>query len=356
MSYAIVSRYRAFLLRSLLAMLAAAVMFPSARGGPLDHWTVTPAPPPPHSTQPASTSNNKGIAFGNGQFVIFGEGETHSSTDGIHWTTEFTNTCHHGVAFGNGRFVAVGADTRTSTTGSGWTNIRPQIYSGSTIWLRAIAFGEHKGRSLFIAVGDTGQILTSSNGIAWTKRNPGAIVPNPQPYLQAVAYGKGRFVAVGDNSTIITSDNGGFTWTQRGIGTVNGTFAGVAYGNNKFVVVDAGALFESADGTTWSAPIPVTGMKLSGIGYTDLPPKTFVAVGLTTGTVAHPPSAILASINGGPWTLKPAPTFTELRDVEYGLNMLVAVGQGGAILHSDKIPPPGKPPCIPSSRKPFGCK
>ena len=57
---------------------------------------------------------------------------------------------------------------------------------------------------LFIAVGASGTLLTSSNGTTWTAQTSGT-----SNYLRAVAYdGSSTLVAVGYSGTILTSSDG----------------------------------------------------------------------------------------------------------------------------------------------------
>ena len=53
---------------------------------------------------------------------------------------------------------------------------------------------------LFVAVGDNGTILTSSDGTAWTSRTSGT-----SNGLYNIFYGNSTFVAVGHSGTILTS-------------------------------------------------------------------------------------------------------------------------------------------------------
>ena len=95
----------------------------------------------------------------------------------------------------------------------------------------------------FVSVGNSGTILTSSDGILWTKRTSGK-----WEYLSGVTYGNGTFVAGG--GTILTSSDG-TTWTSSGEG---GDIRGVTYGNSTFVTVKhSGAIHTSSDGTTWTS-------------------------------------------------------------------------------------------------------
>jgi hypothetical protein len=107
------------------------------------------------------------IAFGGEQFVVAGEsGIILTSPDGATWTNrrwipgqdpppaEYLK----GVAYGNGRFViaggnAAGAEILASSDGAVWTT---EIVSLTT-WLEAITFGAGE----FVAVGDQGSIAIS---------------------------------------------------------------------------------------------------------------------------------------------------------------------------------------------------
>jgi len=62
-------------------------------------------------------------------------------------------------------------------------------------------------------VGFFGTILTSPDGITWTKRTSGT-----WEYLKGVTSGNGLFVTDGNSGTILTSPDGN-SWTQRTSGT-----------------------------------------------------------------------------------------------------------------------------------------
>jgi photosystem II stability/assembly factor-like uncharacterized protein len=56
------------------------------------------------------------------------------------------------------------------------------------------------GNGLFVAVGDRGAILTSTDGVNWTR------LTSPTRYsLSSVTCGNGLFVAVGEDGIILTS-------------------------------------------------------------------------------------------------------------------------------------------------------
>ena len=56
---------------------------------------------------------------------------------------------------------------------------------------------------LFVAVGDNGTILTSSDGTTWTSRTSGTTEK-----LRGGAYGNSTLVVVGASGTILTSSDG----------------------------------------------------------------------------------------------------------------------------------------------------
>ena len=103
-----------------------------------------------------------------------------------------------------------------------------------------------KTEGLFVTVGHSGTILTSSDGTSWTERTSGTSMS-----LRGVTYGNGLFVTVDDRGTILTSSNGIF-WTQRTSGTSDYLY-GVTYGNGLFVSVGSkGTILTSSNGTSWT--------------------------------------------------------------------------------------------------------
>jgi hypothetical protein len=230
---------------------------------------------------------------------------------GTTWTLRNLDNPLYAVTYGNGLFVAVGdrGAILTSPDGVNWT----RQTSGTSDWLKGVAYGN----GLFVAVGGRGAILTSPDGVTWTAQTSGT-----GNSLSGVAYGDGTFVAVGVGGTILTSPDG-VTWTQRASGTSN-WLEGVTYGDGLFVVVGlGGAILTSPDGVTWTAQTSGTGNGLLGVTYGD---GLFVAVGWN-GT-------ILTSPDGVSWTQRTSGTRNSLSGVTHGDGLFVAVGSGGAILTS----------------------
>ena len=156
-------------------------------------WSTTQA-------SPSGTDQFDGITYGGGKFSAVGFNGTnpitYASPDGTTWTgatiTGIFNQLYD-VAYGNSRFVAVGSGGRTmwSTSGSGSWNL---VTSGTSEDLIAI----HYGNGFFVVVGSNGTMLTSADGVAWSKRASGTGVS-----LNDVAAGDGGFVVVGESGVII---------------------------------------------------------------------------------------------------------------------------------------------------------
>jgi photosystem II stability/assembly factor-like uncharacterized protein len=131
---------------------------------------------------------------------------------------------------------------------------------------------------LFVLIG----VFFTLQGVAladyldnWHARtSPAAGVP-----LVGITYGNSTFVAVGESGTILTSPDG-VTWTSRNSGTTNSLW-GITYANNKFVAVgEAGAILTSPDGLTWTSQNSGTTDDLNGVTYAV---TAFIAVGETPG-------------------------------------------------------------------------
>jgi len=149
------------------------------------------------------------------------------------------------VTYANGTFAAVTdqGNLLTSTDGLAWSS--QAIDSG--VWLISIAYGNGN----WVAVGAGGAILVSSDLKTWVSAT--SATPNK---LNGVLFGNGVFVAVGDSATIITSTNG-LNWTVQSIPAnfgVTGFLHGISlvsdpsYSNSQFLI--SGALAGNGTGAT----------------------------------------------------------------------------------------------------------
>src|SRR5690606_33893142 len=114
----------------------------------------------------------------------------------------------------------------------------------------------------------------------WSLRNPLPALKS----LQSVTWTGSQVVAVGDSGTVITSPNG-LSWEGR-VSGVGGHLFGVAASPSRIVAVGAGGtIVTSADGITWQPQASGVTVGLYGVTWTG---SIFVAVG-AGGTVITSP-------------------------------------------------------------------
>jgi len=161
------------------------------------------------------------------------------------------------------KFVAVGnsGTILTSTDGTTWTSRT----SGTTQHLTDVTYGN----STYVAVGNSGTILTSTDGTTWTTAASGLTNNGSTVRLSGVTYGNNTFVTVGDgnygNGAVFTSTNGS-DWSFQNSGS-DATFFDVTYANNFIASGHGGAIIYSSDATTWTSSDNVTSNELYGVAY-----------------------------------------------------------------------------------------
>jgi len=215
---------------------------------------------------------------------------------------------------GNGVFVAVGnrGAIVSSTNGTDWS--ASQTYGEAS--LTGVAFGN----GAFVAVGG-GNIFRSIDGQNWTLR-----AARFDLSLQNVVFGNGRFVAVGGNNIVISA--GGTFWGDA-TAPVGGNreYRHVAFGNGTFVIVGDGrfgpGIWVSTTGTSWSPVNAAPPDELESVTFGN---GQFVAVG--------DDGAIYTSPNGTSWTARDSTVGSRLLGVTYGAGRFVVVGSRGRILSS----------------------
>ncbi|MGE5484660.1 MAG: S-layer homology domain-containing protein [Ignavibacteriales bacterium] len=276
------------------------------------------------------------VSYGDGRFVAWGfvwpeeetERVTLTSVDGVRWEQQRPKTpfpsSSYSVDYVEGCFFALGGEriTGASRDGLEWE---------STPVDAEYLFGLACGGGKFVAVGggypEGGVILTSNDGAAWTRAEMmteqggpvGALVDLQTMSLKDVAYGGGRFVAVGNHGTILTSTDG-LRWTLRASG-VEYQLEAIDYGNGMFVAVgEAGTILTSRDGIEWTSCVEGTRRALSGVAYGA---GRFVAVG-QSGRVA-------VSEDGASWSMyqHDSPGSWSLGDVVYGMGRFFATRASG---------------------------
>ncbi|MBL9139805.1 MAG: hypothetical protein JNK85_28300 [Verrucomicrobiales bacterium] len=276
--------------------------------------------------------------FARNQFIGVGSVQTSNggpslatSPDGLHWTTldlsAFPDLNLNGIAYGDGRWVAVGDRglILTSTDGENW-NVSE---SGAVEDLQDIVYGHGQ----FVAVGflsGTSTVLDSPDGVEWTtrlSRIDGSPTSPDRLDLDQVARGDTGFVAMGSGSTALFSPDGQI-WTEHTLGQVL-LYGGVAYGNGQWVAGGRAlmpttsfttALFTSVDGREWTDHTGgVSSVTQNGIAFGN---DVYVTVG-TGGRIAR-------STNGIDWSLTESlGTSTDLARVIHTGSRFLALGSQG---------------------------
>ena len=109
------------------------------------------------------------------------------------------------------------------------------------------------GNGVWVAVGSSGVIVTSSDGASWTQRTS-----NIFDNINAVAYGNGRWIAVGDNLQILTSTDA-VTWTSVSAPAITGSrnLYAVTYhlASGRWNIGGDACVFNSSSGTSYSVAL-----------------------------------------------------------------------------------------------------
>ncbi|MEK8095468.1 hypothetical protein WOC76_23700 [Methylocystis sp. IM3] len=241
---------------------------------------------------------------------------------GTTWTSRASandSAAWYSVAYGNGLFVAVGASgaVMTSADGVTWTS---RTAAAANNW-RSVTFG----LGLFVAVGQTGtgsRVMTSPDGVNWTIRVSAA----DNDWL-SVTYGNGLFVAVaqsGSGNRVMTSEDG-TNWTSR-VSAADYSWFDVTYGNGLFVAVAASGasdrVMTSPDGVTWTLRTSASNDNWYAVTYAS---GVFVAVGGGGGSGLR----VMTSANGTSWTGRTAAAANNWVGVSYGAGLFVATSNSG---------------------------
>jgi hypothetical protein len=162
--------------------------------------------------------------------------------------------------------------------------------------------------------------------IEWTQRGATATTSN----LYGVIFAGRQFVATGDASTVLTSPNG-IEWTRATTPTANNFYRGVAHNGTRYVVAglgpgpsERGAAAYSDDGVTWTAAkLPANVGTINSVAWGV---GQFVAVGES--------GRIYASADGTAWTDVSSPVTSTLWSVACVNNLFVVSGASGRLLTS----------------------
>ena len=194
---------------------------------------------------------------------------------------------------------------------------------------------------LFNAVGFSGTVLNSKDGINWKTSTWNSLNYGPSKNLSGITYGKSTYVAVGWHSTIIASSDGnnwndsseGDLWRKCGEWNCKDKvqLSKAKYAKNNFVVVGINEIIlSSPDGTTWTKRNSGVGDYLSDVTFGK---DKFVVVGNRTVLTSSDLNSWTQRVNVFDWE-RVTPPSNFLSAVNFGNNIFVVVGWSGRILTS----------------------
>jgi hypothetical protein len=251
------------------------------------------------------------------------------------------------------------AESTVTVTLPVWTAIQAGTGTGQSTFpadtgIRGIAWDGPVGQEKFVAVGSSGRMARSADGVTWTAISAGTNVGQSgfptDTGIRGIAWGgpvgQEKFVAVGDRGRMAYSPDG-ITWTgitnsDSTFGTSYNTINRITWGGSagNFVAVGQdGKMAYSPDGVNWTAIPPGTGgnpFPASTNGTIDsivwggpVGQEKFIAVGRSDGRMAH-------STNGITWTAVQDNT-NMVNDSLYSITWGGPVGQEKFIAGGTKI-------------------
>ena len=269
-----------------------------------------------------------------------------TSPDGITWETMEPPSSYwlYSVASANNSFLAGGEGgvRLKSTNGKVWTVENPPASGSiSAPSLNRLAYFNGQWASVGgilspFPSASGGSFSASLDGVSWYDRSPQ--FPNSAPTLLGLAWASGKYVTVGLNGTVLTSTNSPFppgmtnfpritmTWTKQ-LAATEETLWDITFGNGKYVAVGGnGTLLISSNGTDWVMRSSGPTVTLSSIAKAG---SKLVAVGGFFPGYQRYRSTIVLSENDGLMWRPVGPTLPlPLSSVIHANGMFVASGSG----------------------------
>lgn len=307
---------------------------------PLDTWTL-------------QTTNSTGYlekaVFGKDRFVVAEYfGAVLTSWDGVTWTNvgDLPNFDKEPtLAFGRGMFVAAGKINGSAASqicyspdGRTWSTA---TFPAGIPQIREISASSDQ----FVAVGDSGTVLTSTDGITWS-----FVTVAGTPAFKHVTHNGSVWMAISNNTssnqdeTVWTSTNG-TSWSQQTdldfdvdglIGRAGKLYAIGWYG---------GIEYSNDNGVTWQSAVTPGSTRWSTNNIAISPDGTFLVTAKAMDE-SGAPQALLISTDGMTWTRSTAGTAFayDANSLVYGFGRFLASADGGVIRTSDGIYPGNTPP------------
>ena len=271
-----------------------------------------------------TTNNIQEIAYNGDLMVAVGDGGSiATSPDGITWTQRNSSQSITGnnledVTWNGAHWIAVGFNGTiiTSIDGISWTTTN----SGVTQSLRSVTWDGNQA----VVVGANGTVLRSSDLATWTSATtiPLSNQFDDVVYRQLSAT-TGMYIAVGQTGSLMTSPDGD-VWTAVTVPTSE-NLEGVTFDEDKIVAVGLnGAIINSEDGVVWQVATQIPNSL--GLHEVKHDGNRFWAAGVTGN--------LLYSVDGAVWTAVTTGTGSTLTAVVSTYDKLIFAGTGGTIYTS----------------------
>jgi len=260
----------------------------------------------------AYSTARDGAAIYNGDTSLAGQAVTPPfNVTGLRNDVTYSFTVNSRVNGGPGGLGSTPVTVTPRLAGQTWSTLG-SVPGASAI--RAMTYGgvpsplnSSYAAFMFVAVGDGGAVFTSlDNQKTWTSRAlPDALTGRQ---FNDVTYAFGRFVAVGNGGAVVYSADG-VTWTA---GTINSStslsntnLTALAFsGSSLMAVGQGGVVLTSTDGITWTAQSTNITQNLNAVAFssgstTTIPSAVTVAA---FWVAAGDAGAVYSSVDGITWT------------------------------------------------------
>lgn len=287
---------------------------------------------------PASAGDNRnftGIAYDNSDLIRAGTNtEIFKSADGINWS-QVTSQSYviNQVEFFNDAFIAVGDGglVLTSSNGNTWTmQTTPTTNNiNDVFWFSGLDV-QGSPFSLYVAVGDSGLLMTSIDAITWQVEVTGAGILNENFY--AIDHDNDYFVAVGQNGKILVRNNtatpGATTWMDFFSNTAFGTLKDIIYNGTTNIIVGMNGVIVvgTAQGGSFFTLSTIFNDNLTNIAFSG----NNYLIGSDTGVV-------FTSMDGSNWIRDISGTAQKLNDIIVVGDNVYAVGDLGTVIKGSFI-------------------
>lgn len=269
------------------------------------HWPNT-------STNSYNTAGDGGVSIYNGDTSLANQLVTPPfNVTGLRNDVTYSFTVNGRTNKGPAGVPATPVTNMPRLAGGNWSSFGSVANAAN---IRAVTYGfvpspldSINRAQLFVAVGDGGAVYTSAdNQRSWTVQTLPTTAVGQQ--LNDVTYTSGRFIAIGNAGTIVYSTDG-VTWAAATIDRPSSTdLTSIATNGPMLVVVgQGGTVLTSGDGgVTWATQTTNITQKLNAVAYSRAVATTIPAVNTIAAfwVAVGDAGVVYTSFDGATWTAR----------------------------------------------------